>query len=244
MLHEAKAVIVNAKAVKDDINKFYPDRSCQIFNLPFAPFPFEEWFEDNGADLKAKYNLPEKYFMISNQFWIHKSHVTAFEALSKLEKLTGDNDIHIVCTGKTYDHRFPHYFNDLKTEIYKLGLTDKVFFLGYIPKEEQIKIMCGAVAVLQPTLFEGGPGGGSVYDAVAMGVAAIISDIPVNLEIKEDNVVFFKTGSPEDMAEKMFQVLKDDRVIPDKNILLTKGSKRVEKLGDTLLAAVESALGK
>ena len=36
MLRDAKAVIVNAHSVKDDINKFFPYHECEIFNLPFS----------------------------------------------------------------------------------------------------------------------------------------------------------------------------------------------------------------
>jgi len=186
--------------------------------------------------------LPERYFIISNQFWIHKSHITAFEALSKLKSKAGIDNIDIVCTGKTEDYRFPNYFNELKRKIVDLGLADRIHLLGYLAKKDQIHIMRNAIAVLQPTLFEGGPGGGSVYDAVAVGVPAIVSDIQINLEINEDNILFFKAGSADDMAAKMIEVLNWNRVKPDKALLINKGRSRTEILGDKLLEAVSFAI--
>ena len=40
-----------------------------------------------------------------------------------------------------------------------LGLEQRVRVLGLVPKRDQIEIMKKACAVLQPTRFEGGPGG-------------------------------------------------------------------------------------
>lgn len=240
MLNEAKAVIVNARDVKHDIFKYYPQTKTQVYNLPFAPIPREEWFldEDNVDEI---YTLPKNYFMISNQFWVHKAHGTAFEALALLEQRGIDN-YEIVCTGNTYDYRFPNYFNELTLRIRQLGLSNKIRFLGYIPKEDQIQIMRKAVGVLQPTLFEGGPGGGASYDAIALGIPVVLSDIPVNKEIEEENVLFFKLKSPEDMADKMEELIRkresNELVKPNKEVLLLKGNERLDMLGDRLLEAI------
>lgn len=237
LVKDAKALIVNSKTVKDDLNIYYPDATCKVFSLPFAPVPNENWFDDNIADIRTKYCLPKRYFIISNQFWVHKSHATAFQALSRL-KYMGVEDIHIVCTGKMEDYRFPRYLRDLQAMITELDLTDKIHFLGYISKNDQIQIMRQALAVLQPTLFEGGPGGGAVYDAVALGIPAIISDIPVNREIEDENIHFFSTGSAEDMAIKMFEFLVKPKLHLEPSQSWAKGQKRADRLGDCLLEAI------
>lgn len=242
VINDAKAVIVNSKAVKNDIHKFYPNKSCRIFNLPFAPFAttcIDDWFDAQDSNLQIKYQLPQNYFIISNQFWMHKSHVTAFEALEKINRLASIVDVEIVCTGKTEDERFPGYFQAIKRKIVDLGVSNKIHFLGYIPKKDQIQIMQNSIAVLQPTLFEGGPGGGSVHNAVTMGVPAIVSDIPVNLEIQEEHVFFFKAGSADDMAKKMIEVLNKKIIRPEKEHLLKKSCARAEILGDTLMESIK-----
>jgi len=241
VLQKAKTVIVNSNSVKNDINKFFPDYKCPIFTLPFTPIPEKTWLEEilNSSDkIKKKYKLPQKYFLICNQFWVHKSHTTAFEALNKLKTFNCNDDIHIVCTGNTCDSRFPDYFIQLKEKIKELKLSDKIHFLGYISKIEQISIMAQSIAVLQPTLFEGGPGGGSVYDALSIGIPCIISDIPVNTEIEEENVFFFKTGSAKDMAEKMVRFSNTHKSKLDSNILISRGNKYAAILGDKLLEVI------
>lgn len=241
MLMDAKMIIVNALDVKNDINNFFPNNRSTICNLPFAPIPKKEWFQQNLGMLK-KYQLPKKYFIISNQFWIHKDHRTAFRALALLNQ-KGYNDYEIVCSGNPYDYRYPQYFNELKNEIDMLGITGKIKFLGYVPKLDQIAIMRNSIAVIQPTWFEGGPGGGAVYDAVAVGVSAIVSDIDVNKEIDNEYVEFFKVKSPENLAEKMIEHIKiyegTFNKIKSNADLLKAGEYRLNLVGERLMEAIE-----
>ncbi|MBT0653024.1 glycosyltransferase family 4 protein [Geomobilimonas luticola] len=232
----AKAVIVNSQSVKNDIATFSPDHSCRVFAMPFAATPAHSWFDAPEDGLHVKYNLPDNYFVISNQFWIHKSHGTAFEALAMLRQAP---EVHIVCTGLMEDHRFPHYFAELQAKIEAWGVADRIHFLGHIPKLDQIQIMKMAIGVIQPTLFEGGPGGGSIYDAVALGVPAIVSDIMINREIMEESVRFFTVGSAEDLATKMCELILNRPGRPSTETLIARGRERAELLGDTLLKAIE-----
>lgn len=240
LLNASEKIIVNAKSVKNDIIKFYGtefnQEKCKIYNLPYAPLLKNKYEMGDFDKIKKKFNLPKKYFIISNQMWKHKDHITAFKALKELiyrnEKF---KDINIVCTGSTYDYRFPDLFEQLGKEIRQMGVEGNVYFLGYIAKSEQLSIMRNSIGVIQPTLFEGGPGGGSVYEAVSMGIPAIVSDIDVNKEIEEENIVFFKTKSVEDLAEKMKEMIKS---IPHKYIneemLLIKSNRRLNRLSEEL----------
>jgi glycosyltransferase involved in cell wall biosynthesis len=237
LLRDARGVIVNSRAARTDIEKFYPEFRNRLFAMPFSPVPRPGWFDGDPSACKRRYGLPNRYFLISNQFWVHKSHGTAFEALYRLRRNLPASDVHIVCTGETRDYRFPDYFGGLKTRIEEMGLSGSVHFLGHIPKNDQIQIMRGAVAVLQPTLCEGGPGGGAVYDAVATGTPVLASDIPVNREIEGDNVFFFRARSSDDMAGTMADLLKRSVRRPSTETLLERGARRADRLGNALLEA-------
>jgi glycosyltransferase involved in cell wall biosynthesis len=122
-----------------------------------------------------------------------------------------------------------------------LGLSEKIHFLGYIDKLDQLRIMAKAVAVIQPSLFEGGPGGGAVYDAVAAGVPAIVSNIGVNLEIgDEENVVFFEARSCDDLALKMKSIAGSVRSC-ESLVSKTRMRTRLAYAGQILLAAIDHA---
>lgn len=233
ILQNAKHVIVNAEDVKKDIHKYYPESKSNVVVLPFKPF--QRPLIKEKTDL-AQYNLPEKYYIICNQFWMHKSHITAFKALEILYN-EGITDIHIVCTGEMSDSRNPQYIANLKNSIECMNCRGNIHTLGFIPKDDQIQIMKNAIALIQPTLFEGGPGGGSVYNALCLGVPCLVSDIPVNKEINGyDCVYFFEQKNEHELAALMKAHCNDahiDDVMVDNWVARNRkeyGEKLLEKL--------------
>jgi glycosyltransferase involved in cell wall biosynthesis len=240
ILAEAPAVVVNSRTVIRDIEEFYPCHKARLFALPFCPpIGLPESSEKSGSEIRAAYDLPGRYFLISNQFWIHKSHETAFMALLRIRN--AGHDVHLVCTGNTFDYRWPQYFNDLKDVIEKHGLRDCIRILGLVPKADQLAIMRESVAVIQPTLFEGGPGGGAVYDAVSTRTPSIVSDIPVNREIDIGDIRFFAAGSAEDLAEKMVDVLIHPPRRLSREESLEQLAVRQRELGELLMRIVNIA---
>jgi len=243
IVEKASAVIVNAKTVKDDcITHLSLQNHEKIFNLPFAPIHQDNWLKPISKLLIEKYKLPNHYFLISNQFWMHKSHITAFKALQILHQEYGQTKIHLVCTGSTHDYRRPDYFNALKQEIEILGLTHYIHILGHIPKKDQICLLQYSMGLIQPTLFEGGPGGGSTYDAIAQGIPAIISDIPVNREITNQQVFFFKTKDHKDLAQKMFNLVRSPLPKISLDTLQKNKENHCCKLGNVLIQAINYAI--
>lgn len=239
-LKDSDVVVVNSSAVKDDVKKFYPWADMDsVFSLPFSPTALADWFEALPGGALDRYFLPKRYFLISNQFWVHKDHPTAIRALSVLRKHT---DIGLVCTGAGSDHRRANYMEEIKSLISELGLTDDVRLLGHIPKRDQIEIMKSAVAVVQPTLFEGGPGGGSVYDAVALGVPVVLSDIAVNREVVGKNVVFFPAGQSSELAARLKEVASAEPDRPTRAELLKQTEDAISGLGKALFLAIERSI--
>lgn len=234
LLHSAKSVIVEAQAVKNDLQKFYDVGDTEIFVMPYTAVPEDGWFSLEDVDLD-KYHLPEKYFLISNQFWLHKDHKTAFDALKLLHD-EGYTDYHIVCTGKTDDYRDSGYFQRLLEGLQKNKMENYVHFLGYIPKRDQIKILCQSQAALQPTLFEGNPGGGIAYNAISLGVPIILSDIPVNLELKSPLAFFFRMKDPENLKDVMVKLVARERIYPrySQMELAEQGKSRLNNLAGTV----------
>jgi glycosyltransferase involved in cell wall biosynthesis len=206
MLYEADVVIVNAKSVVADLEKFFPKKKAKLFSLPFSPLIRAGHLSEvmsRTQSAKNNFLTGNYYFIISNQFWIHKDHRTAFQAFAQVAHEPALREFKLVCTGLTEDYRFPGYFDELKLHLKNLGIQNRVIFTGYIDKLEQLALLNGAVALVQPTLFEGGPGGGAAFDALALGIPCLLSDIPVNLEINDPLVSFFKTRHVESLAKEM-----------------------------------------
>jgi len=236
MLTQAKSVIVNSRAAAADIAKFVPQATARVFALPFAPSPSPDWLVDRPKVL-SQYGIALPFFIISNQFWIHKDHATAFEAF---RIVAGHNpDLALVCTGSTVDSRNPDYFPGLLARLKNWNLEKRVHILGLVPKRDQIELMKHACAVIQPTLFEGGPGGGAVYDAVSLDVPAIVSDIPVNREVDAAGTEFFPAGDAIALADIMNVRLLTPRQRAPGSDLLAMGQRRRAACGDVLWDAVK-----
>lgn len=230
-LDNCKYVLVNAQAVKNDIKKFFPDSNCEIIVLPFKPFQKPVGYESVKLD---KYNLPEKYYVVCNQFWMHKSHDTVFEALEEVYN-KGITDIHIVCTGKLEDARNPEYINELKNKISLMECRNNIHLLGFIPKLDQIAIMNDAIGFIQPTLFEGGPGGGATSNALCLGKTCILSDIPVNREVVGyENVYFFEKRNSSELAKLIVEHMNDSAL--DEAEVENKIVKNKKEYGEILLS--------
>lgn len=208
MLLNSQHVIVNAKTVECDIKKYYPNITTDIIVFPFKP-----WLKPviNDEPLSG-YSLPEKYFLVSSQFWQHKSHITVFDALEELY-LKGIKDLHVVCTGELNDYRNPEYVKKIKHQIDAMACKRNIHLLGYIPKDDHLKIMNGALGLIQASLFEGGPGAGGVIYALGLGLQCFVSDIATNREITGyDNVYFFEAGNAHCLAKLMKMHMNDKKI--------------------------------
>jgi len=237
LLDGSNALIVNSKDAKNDLIKYFRVDERKIVPLPFTP-QLETGVFKERPELRRKYHLTSKYFMVSNQFWIHKSLETALKAL-RLVIDEGLEDCHIVFTGQMEDTRFPEYVPKLLKQVKELNLTDNTTFLGYIPKRDQLEIMKNSTAVIQTTLFEGGPGGGAIYDAVSLGVRSIVSNIPINRELPlSENLVLFKPKNIRDLANKMRRFWNEDYLRPNNRDLLSVNQKKLKVFSDALYTAI------
>jgi glycosyltransferase involved in cell wall biosynthesis len=191
-------ILFSSNAALKDFKSFYPQASNQMFVVNFAVV--HPNFEDILIDqLKVKYNIDTNYFMVPNQFWIHKNHKVVLDAALELRKTQAN--FKIIFTGKENDFRAPEYTNDLKQFVVDHQLTEIVSFLGFIPREEQLCLMKNSMAIIQPSLFEGWST--VVEDAKALNHWILLSDIAVHREQIKENVNFFNPKQPKELAYVM-----------------------------------------
>lgn len=239
MLKNASTVIVNARTVAADVARFHPEARARVFALPFNAAPQTSWLMPSESPL-PKYGIENPYFIVCNQFWKHKDHATAFAAFAKIAAT--HTDVDLVCTGTTSDYRDPQHVPALQNFLAREGIANRVHILGNVPKTDQIALLKRAIALIQPTLFEGGPGGGAVYDAISLGVHCVVSDIDVNRELVESGISFFQAGSVSALAA-LLSALVDYPSVLDRSaeLLFQQGQARREACGAQILTAIEYA---
>jgi glycosyltransferase involved in cell wall biosynthesis len=174
--------------------EIYPELNNKVYVVNFA-VTHPEYIHLNINTLKEKFNVTKPYFISPNQFWSHKNHIVILKALDILTKQNKEIDFQVVFTGKEYDPKSPNYTENLKNFVQENNLSDKVRFLGFIDRDEQLQLMNNALAVIQPSLFEGWST--VVEDAKAMNQRTILSDLQVHKEQKDANSITFEKESPE-----------------------------------------------
>jgi len=241
LVASSDAMVMNAHAVAHDIRRFTPEPLPALHVLPFSPALNVEWLRDR-PEILSTYALSGSYFIVCNQFWMHKDHLTAFRAFAEVAQR--HPNVSLICTGGTTDGRDPTYFGKLEAKVAKLGLGSRLRLLGHIPKRDQIELLKKAVALVQPTLFEGGPGGGSTYEAVALGQRVLLSDLPVNREIDDGDVRFFPPGDHVSLSKLMEVALEETPVRSSPEELISKSCARIERYGEAIWASVTAAVAR
>jgi glycosyltransferase involved in cell wall biosynthesis len=232
MVSEPRAVIMLSQAAVHDAERYVSGIRAELTTLPLAAVPAEEWFVERPG-VREQYGVGPRYFMISNQFWVSKRHDIAFSAFQRLAQ--ADSEIQLVCTGDTNDHRYPNYFPGLVKFLDAHDLSERVRILGLIPKLDQIALMKNCIATIQPTQFEGTPGGLSICDAISLGAPTIVSDIPVNREIEKWVTRYFPLNNAEALYRAMAEALAQHRPVVPPERLLALSRQRRREYGEALL---------
>lgn len=196
LLTNTKVLVVSSEDVASHFNKFYNlPSTLKVHVLPFVSI-IDKFNFNNYLELKEKYNLPNDYFMVSNQFYEHKNHIVLLKALSILKKQ--NKNVHIVLTGKMEDYRNPNYINQLKKEIETNNIENSISLLGVIPREDQLCLMKNSKAIIQPSLFEGWST--VIEDAKSLQVPVISSNISVHIEQMEKSGIYFDPFNEKELA--------------------------------------------
>jgi len=193
----ALKVILSSKMAEEDCHRYYPESIGKTSVLPFRTLPLPGWYEGNPVDTQKKYNLPDKFLLVSNQFWKHKNHLLVFKAIQLLKKKSIFPTI--VCTGHLYDPRCPEYSDTVLSRIHELDISEQVKILGFITKYDQIQLLRRAITVIQPSLFEGWST--IVENSRCFGKPIILSDFPVHKEQDPPNSLFYERNSVKELAD-------------------------------------------
>jgi glycosyltransferase involved in cell wall biosynthesis len=199
----ATIVIFSSEDAQKDFERLYPLSVCTKYVLKFAVTHDLSFMDMDSDKLLRKYGLPSDFFISPNQFWVHKNHQLVVRAISEIKK--GKRGVTMVFTGRENDYRSPNYTTEIKNLVEQLDLGDAVKFLGFIPRNDLLKLMQLSIAVVQPSLFEGWST--VVEDAKALNKFILASDIPVHREQLEGYAdrVFFDPRSGIDLSQKIIE---------------------------------------
>jgi glycosyltransferase involved in cell wall biosynthesis len=198
-LKRASFVLTGTDRGAHEISIFFQVHPDRIRRLPhpvpriaaLQPAPLHELFPGD---------IP-KYLFYPAQFWPHKNHIVILEALLQLKK--NGKIISLVLVGSDKG-----VLKSLSNKISEFGLSDQVYFLGFLSSEQIAALYKGAFALVYATLF--GPENLPPLEAFAMGCPAIVSDVPGAREQYGHAAAYFDPLKSESLVEQIEKLMTND----------------------------------
>lgn len=224
----------SSQSAQADFKEFYPEYLKPTYLAEFASTLWDMELSEAPEKTVTKYHLPSSFILVPNQFWKHKNHEILAPALAATQ-----SDVEIVVCGLPSDYRDPenHHLSRFFQDAARLGVAQRIHFLGHLSYLEMLDLMRCAQSILQPSRFEGWST--SIEDAKALGKKLICSDIQVHREQIPDALGFFHVDKPTELAELMDKVGQQGGLgfdLASEQEALLDAKKRSAIFGDTLLA--------
>lgn len=192
-------ILVSSEDAKNDCEYYFPKSKGRISVMPFSVKAPEFIARDSLHDVVNIYNLPKRFYYLPNQLWAHKNHIGILQGLKVL--VASGSDVVIVATGNPVDNRNPKYPKMILEFILDNNLQNNFIFLGLIPHHHVFHLMRNAVAVINPSFFEGWST--SVEEAKSLGIPLLLSDIRVHKEQAGEMASYFNPNDPIDIASSL-----------------------------------------
>lgn len=205
LTYESSEVIVNSKFMKNDLQR--------LFGLPYEKINVIA----NGVNTTA-YSGVEKDYDFRRQYASDNEKIILFMGRLVYEKgvqhlisampkiLNNYHDVKLVIAGKG------GMLDELKAQVGAMGLSQKVYFTGYLNAKQVAKMYkCADISVF-PSTYE--PFGIVALEAMLAGIPTVVSDVGGLNEIVEHGVDGMKSyaGNPNSLADSILALLFDHQL--------------------------------
>lgn len=237
------AVITDSQASKNDIERL-TGLSQELINVVYlAPSDRFQKITDNKilADVKEKYQLPDKFILYVGDINWNKNITSLIKAFSKL-KNTHIN-FKLVLVGKAFLEKNLAEAKELYFLIKELNLTDEVIMTGFVEEVDLASVYSLASVYVQPSFAEGF--GFPVLEAMACGCPTVVSNTSSLKEIAGPSVLV-NPNVQEDMCQvinsiisltpKKFQELSKKGIDWSKKFTWENTAKETVKVYEKVLA--------
>jgi len=170
---------------------------------PKTSFPPEQL-----ASVKERYQLPERYLLFVGRLNIRKNIQNLLQALPLLH----NKHIPLVIVG---EKEWKSY--DLEELIKQLGIENRIIFTGKTPYSDLLALYALAQVFCFPSFEEGF--GLPPLEAMASALPVLVSEGSALPEVCGEAGLYINPHSPQDIAEKLNQILEDEAFYQQKQSL-------------------------
>jgi glycosyltransferase involved in cell wall biosynthesis len=197
------AVITDSEASKKDIEQYLGIDPDKIHVVYLAGNPELEAKDDQQINqVKEKYDLPDKYLLYVGDINYNKNLPQLIKALKYLP-----NDLNLVLLGKNFKEQDIPEWRWIEAQIAMSDVEDRIIFLNKIlgeANDELAAIYSGAVAYVQPSLYEGF--GLPVLEAMQCQTPVVSSNQGSLPEVAGDHAIYTEPEA-EALANGVEQIL-------------------------------------
>lgn len=189
----ATTVFVPAKTIQQTVTRYYPfvrDKVMVTYEGIDRSFPAEIPAHQPKNEKDLDYSL-----IYTGSLYPHKNITVVLQLLQQQPNIT----LTIVGSRSVFREQ-------VKRQCQEMAISDQVVFAGYLPDHELTKLYQQADALVQPSLSEGF--GLTGLEALAVGLPAIVSDIPIFREIYRDSAIYFNPHDPVSVYEALQTAVK------------------------------------
>lgn len=221
-MKRADIIVTDSEFSKSEILEYFPQHEKKIRVVPcgvdlerFCPCNDNERIEQ----VKSSLEINGDYFL----------YVGTIEPRKNLERLIGAYNIFVKKAGQDSPKLVlaggkGWLYDGIFRKVEELGLTDKVIFTKYVPSDDMNPLMCGALAFVFPSLYEGF--GMPPLEAMACGVPVLTSGEASLPEVTGDCAVICDAYSVKSIAEGLYRLYSDGNL---RSELSRLGRERAKK---------------
>ncbi len=225
-LHRADGIITISHFSQEQILKRFSINKGKIYVTPLG-IEHDFWSDiakDETERIKSKFNLPASYLLFVGAQEPRKNIGKLIEALKIVHMQY--KKIPLVLAGRQGKDSAV-----VRERIKAHDLEQWVYTTGYLNDLELRCVYRLASAFVFPSICEGF--GLPLLEAMASGIPVVASQAPALPEICQDAALFFDPEVPEEIAESILHVLKDETL---RTALVHRGDQRVKDFSWELTA--------
>lgn len=221
-------IITDSESSRQDIARLFPWVGGKLTVIYAAADPRYRRVEDASAIRRvlARYALPLRFLIFVGGLGQRKNIAGLLRAYAHLVRALPTAPA-LVVVG-----RHNALYAPLQQMARSLHIADRVHFPGFVPTKDMPALFSAADLLVYPSFYEGF--GLPVLEAMACGCPVVCSRTSALPEVGADAVLYCNPTSPEDIAEKIRQVLANSTL---RTQLIAKGLQRAREFSMDRMAA-------
>ncbi len=222
-IYSSNKIITVSEHTKIDLEKRLNIKPAKIIVDKIAVDPiFNQDLSDKDIDkVLQKYKLDRGYIYSGGGLELRKNvegTLGAYRLL--LDKWSDAPDL--VISGKLMPELSP-MITDVEKIVKELNIKDRVHILGFVEQQDLPALYRGAKLFVFPSNYEGF--GMPVLEAMSVGTPVLTARNSSLEEVGGEVVAYVETGEKQEIFEKMFELLKDEKQLQK---MSTEGKERAK----------------